>query len=211
MERSIELEHPKFGLALQALLDAGASDEDAAWLRWHATEALAFIRYYRNFGLLERISETSIQVNLTGFPPLPVLGDMDTKWNKGSGWVTVERRADDLYVDGARVELFLTVEQAAGEVYGHDLHGQLRGGGSKTLHPNIAAALQECPDLIPPAWTRPDDQGKAPLICFWEAAFQDGAGDVYICCLTCSEGRPHLACCMLDDNWDRRRFAATRV
>lgn len=166
------------------LAQAGLEAEDLRFLRQNKgvlADMVELVHRARKASLLwERISDTSIRVNLSAPPKLP-FASAEVEWNEGSGWVTVERKGDDLYVDGRKVEFFLAEGQRAGRVVGHDQRKQI--DMSRALHVNILDALMENPHLIPPFW-KVDSKGRNRLIYFWAVGYRSSHSGLcvrYLC------------------------------
>jgi hypothetical protein len=138
--------------------------------------------------LWERISDIAIRVNLDVNPKLP-FKDAKVEWDNcsgwGLGWVTVERRGDDLYVDGKMVVFHLVEGQKTGRVQGYELRTQLQG--QATLHPNVLDALFENQRLIPESW-KVDEQGRTRFIYFWAVGFRDSDCNLYVRFLSWLDG-----------------------
>ena len=118
------------------------------------------------------LSDTIIMVNLDAAPRLPFDGAQIEK-NDGGGWVKVEKRKDELYVDGRKVILRIIERQKNGKtIRGYELHDEL--SGELVLHPNILDALREHLNLIPKKWR------NAGCIFFWGAIFRSSGGNLYV-------------------------------
>ena len=179
------------------LAAAGLSAEDVAWLRENARAAkeggtqsiladmVELVHHARSRASLlwERISDTSIRVNLAAVPK-PLFQCATVEWNEGSGWVTVDRKGDDLYVNDRKVELFLMEGQKMGGVKGHGLRKQI--DLSRALHPNILDALLENVHLIPKSW-KFDEHGWTRAIFFWGTIYRGSDGNLYVRCLYWSD------------------------
>ena len=117
------------------------------------------------------LSDTTIMVNLDAAPKLPFDGAQIEK-NDGGGWVKVEKRKDELYVDGRKVIMRIVKRQKNGKtIRGYELHDEL--SGELVLHPNILDALiEQHLNLIPKKWR------SIGLIFFWGVIFRspDGGG-----------------------------------
>src|SRR3989344_3368272 len=87
------------------------------------------------------VDDTTIRVNL-GAPPMLPFDGATVETNKGGGWVTVQKRADGLYVDGRKVILNRSERQKDGKVVrGYALRDEVTN--LPVLHPNIMDALCE--------------------------------------------------------------------
>ena len=94
-----------------------------------------------------------------------------------SGIVKLERKGDDLYLDGVKLELVLSENQKGGKVIGgHDLRTELEAKGG-----NLSAKiLDECvgtPALWPDSWKK-DAQGNTIYVFFWDDIFRGPSDDV---------------------------------
>jgi hypothetical protein len=118
--------------------------------------------------MFEQIDNNTIRVNLDAPPMLP-FDQATISTNNGDGWVTVQKRANRLYVDGHKVIMHLP--ELRSHMYGYDLLDETTG--LPNLHPNILDALWVCPHLIPGAWIR--DKKKVPLAVFFMAVKFKGA------------------------------------
>ncbi len=152
----------------------------------------------------ERISDTVILVNLSAIPQLPFDG-ATIEWNQGSGWVTVENRDGQLYVEGRLVTFHLVEGQKTGTVKGHDLRKDLVN--LATLHPNIMDALYENVHLIPES-CKVDDEGRTRYIFFWSVGYRDSDGVLYVRCLYWGGGAWYRDYYWLDNDWNVQRPAA---
>ncbi len=118
---------------------------------------------------------TLIEVNLDAPPMLPFEGaKVDSIVGTGTrtGWVEVERRGKNLYINKKKVVLYLSERQQNGQaIRGHELREELTG--KPVLHPNILGALFEHPHLIPEVW-------KGKLVYFWAVIFSDRDGGLYV-------------------------------
>lgn len=114
------------------------------------------------------LSDTAIEVNL-GAPPVLPFSVAEIEFQVGSGWVKVEKRNDELYVNGHRVILYLSEHQGIGNmVLGYEIRKDLLN--KPVLHPNIMDALVENPHLIPENWK------KGLFVFFWGAVFNNAHG-----------------------------------
>ena len=154
--------------------------------------------------LWERISDREIRVNLDACPKLP-FDDAKIEWNKGSGWITVERRGDDLYVDDKKVLFHLVDGQKTGNVQGYGLCAQLKS--QLTLHSNVLDALFENIKLIPESW-KVDEYGRTRFIPFWAVGFCGLDGGLFVRVLYWRDNVWHHNHCWLGLRLDDRYPAA---
>ena len=116
------------------------------------------------------IDENTIEVNLDAPPTLPFDGAR-VEHHVGGGWVKVQKRPDGLYVDGRKVELYLSErQQGVRLVRGHELREEV--SKKLILNSNVLDALAEYPDLVPEDWKR-DAAGDILYIFFWATIFRD--------------------------------------
>lgn len=154
----------------------------------------------------EKVGETTIRVNLGASPVLPFTGaKVEWQWGKNSGWVTVERKGDELFVDDRKVILFLTEEQKKGPHQGHKQRKLLEG--KLVLHPNILDALFANLHLIPEAWKQ-DGEGRTRYIFFWSVGYRNSDGYLFVRCLYWAGGRWNWNYRWLDDGWGVQNPAA---
>lgn len=126
------------------------------------------------------IRRNMIMVNLNAPPKLPFEGAV-VESNTGTGWVKVENRRGELYVDGRKIVLHLESVQENGQVVsGHKLRDAL--SGKLVLHPNVLDALLEHPHLIPESW-KVDEQGRTRFIFFWAVIYRDTDASLFVRCL----------------------------
>jgi len=114
------------------------------------------------------LDKDTIRVNLSAKPILP-FEDATVETNKNGGWVTVQKRANNLYVDGRKVILHQFECQKDDKVVDVDqIYGQVMK--LPVLHPNIMDALCEHHHLIPDDWKK-DNNGNAISIYFWAVTY----------------------------------------
>lgn len=190
------------------LAQAGFEAEDLRFLRQNKkvlTEMVELVHRARRVNILwEKVNETTIRVNLSAAPKLPFQPGT-VEWNNGSGWVTIERKGDDLYVEGRKIHLFLTEGQKTGSVRGYDLRKQI--DMARALHANILDALFENVHLIPDSW-KVDSLGRTRFICFWATGYRDSSGSLCVRCLCWGDGPWLWDCRWLGDGFDVRSPAA---
>lgn len=86
-----------------------------------------------------------------------------------SGVVKLERRGDDLYLDGKKIELFLSEKQKKDVHGGHDLRKELEVKGGN-VSATILDHLVAHPELWPENWKK-DNQGNTIFVYFWDDIF----------------------------------------
>lgn len=96
-----------------------------------------------------------------------------------SGVVKLERRGDNLYLDGVKLDLFLSENQQGGKVVvGHELRKELEAKGGQTSA-KVLDHLVEHPELWPESWKK-DAQGNTIYVFFWDDIFRNSDGDLYV-------------------------------
>lgn len=149
----------------------------------HFTQSLkALGQEYLKAKPIERvrvINATTIEVNLDATPKPPFAGAQIEHQSTGEqGWVTVEKKADGLYVADRKVTLWLSEHQQGDKsLRGHELREELTG--ALVLHPNILDALYEHQSLIPEDWKK-DEQGRIRFVFFWTVIFRNADGDLFV-------------------------------
>lgn len=86
----------------------------------------------------------------------------------------LERKGDDLYLDGKKIEFWLSREQKHGVITGTTLRAKLKD--KPVLNANVLDYLLKNPHLIPNSW-----QGK--WVFFWGTIYCDSDGDLCVRCL----------------------------
>ncbi|MBN1779305.1 MAG: hypothetical protein JW816_03755 [Candidatus Buchananbacteria bacterium] len=120
------------------------------------------------------VNKNTILVNLDAPPILPFDG-ATVETNKGGGWVTVQKRADGLYVDDRKVILYRSERQNGGKaIRGYELRDEVMN--LPVLHPNVMNGLYEHSHLIPEDWK----QNEVRFIYFWAVTFRGLRGDLYV-------------------------------
>ena len=92
----------------------------------------------------------------------------------------LERKGDDLYLDGKKIEFWLSSEQKRGVITGNILRAKLKG--KPVLNANLLDHLLKNPHLIPEAWKK-DENGNTRYIFFWGTIYRDADGSIYVCYL----------------------------
>jgi hypothetical protein len=111
------------------------------------------------------------------------------------GKVRLERRGDNLYVDGKKIVLHLVKRQTGnGVVQGYELRKELENGKLVLLNANILDYLLDHPEMIPDSW-----KGKA--IFFWGTVYRSSDGDLRVRCLYWDGGRWGWHCGWLGLVW----------
>ena len=89
----------------------------------------------------------------------------------------LERKGDDLYLDGKKIEFWLSSEQKRGVITGNILRAKLKG--KPVLNANLLDHLLKNPHLIPEAWKK-DENGNTRYIFFWGTIYRDAVGDLFV-------------------------------
>lgn len=137
--------------------------------------------------LFEVVNATTIRVNLDHTGTLPFT-DAKTAWTwgKSSGWVTVERKDEVLYIDGLPAAFYLCEEQKQGVIIGKNLKPKMQK--KIGYHPNIGEALYLNPHLIPESY-KIDEEGRTRYIFFWAKGFRARGGGGCVRCLCFEDGQ----------------------
>ena len=152
--------------------------------------------------LFEVVNDTTIRVNLDHPGTLPFTNaKTGWVWGKSSGWMTVERKDEVLYIDGLPATFYLCEEQKEGVINGKNLKPKMKA--KIGYHPNIGEALQQNPHLIPESY-KTDEEGHTRYIFFWAKGFLGEDGHEYVRCLYCEDGQWYWGCYWLGCDWDVR-------
>lgn len=120
---------------------------------------------------------------------------------KGFARVKVEKRGDDLFVDGKKVELFLSDEQNSKKLpKGTTLREILKQ--KKVFNANLLHFLLKHPELIPESW-------KGKHIYFWGTIYRDSNRDLCVRYLYWGVSGWDQFASELDDDWDGDGSAAS--
>jgi hypothetical protein len=115
------------------------------------------------------------------------------------------RKGDDLFLDGKKIELFLSDKQKKGTVVGNDIRKELEG--KPVLNACHLDYLREHPDLIPDSW-KVDEQGKTRYIFFWGSIYRRSVGNLRVRYLYWNDGGWNWSNRWLDDEWNSNNPAA---
>ena len=124
-------------------------------------------------------------LDLTTIPKLPFDG-AEIVENKGAGVVRLERRGDDLYLDGKKIELHLSPKQKKGTIGGNDLRKYLEG--KPVLNAAVLDYLLAHPELIPDSWKK-NKEGNTLYTFFFGTIYRRADGNLYVRCLCWDVGR----------------------
>ena len=136
-------------------------------------------------------------LDLTTTPALP-FSRAEIIEHNGTGVVRLERRGDNLYLDGKKVELHLSPKQKKGRIGGHDLRTYLEG--RPVLNAAVLDYLLAHPELIPESWKR-DEADNTRYIFFWGTIYRGADGNLYVRFLCWSGGRWVSDCSWLVSDW----------
>ncbi|HEY4528415.1 MAG TPA: hypothetical protein VJJ48_01130, partial [Candidatus Paceibacterota bacterium] len=106
-----------------------------------------------------------------------------------TGIVKLEKRDDDLYLDGKKIDLFRSAgQQGDSYIVGHELRKELEGKGGN-VGGSILDKCVEHSELWPDSWKK-DANGNTLNVFFWDDIFRDPS-DGFLCvrCGYWSDGR----------------------
>jgi len=98
----------------------------------------------------------------------------------------LERRGDDLYLNGKKIEFWLSQEQKRDVITGNTLRAKLKN--KSVLNANVEDYLLKNPHLIPEAWKK-DENGNTRYIFFWGTIYSSADDGIYVRYLYWSGGR----------------------
>jgi len=128
-------------------------------------------------------------VDLGASPSLPFNGAEVVK-HEGEGVVDIELRSDDnLYIDGKKVDLFLSERQKGNNrIVGNELRQELESGEQVLLNGNVLDYIYDNPELFPEHWKK-DENGEIRYIFFWGSIFRNPpSGRLYVQYLSWGDG-----------------------
>jgi hypothetical protein len=142
------------------------TDEEANWVSQHPDEFL-------EGAILQMRIPIKYTVDLSAPPRLPFDGAEVVK-HEGTGKVSIELRSDDnLYIDGKKVELYLSKRQIGDKrIEGYELRKELEDGTQVLLNSNVLDYLYDHSELFPEHWKK-NEQGETLYIFFWGSIFRD--------------------------------------
>jgi hypothetical protein len=146
-----------------------------------------------------------------GVPPRLPFNGAEVVKHEGTGVVEIELRSDDnLYVDGKKVELFLSERQKGNKrIVGHELRQELESGEKVLLNSNVLDYLYDHPELYPEHWKQ-DEKGDTRYIFFWGSSFRHSAlGNLCTRSLFWVSGGLHRYYHWLGYDWDRQYPSAS--
>lgn len=136
-------------------------------------------------------------LDLATIPGLPFNGATIVE-HQGTGIVRLERREDDLYLDGKKIELHLSPKQKKGTIGGNDLRKYLEG--KPVLGAAVLDYLLAHPELIPDSW-KVNEAGNTLYIFFWGTIYRGADGHLYVRYLCWFDERWVSDYYWLDDDW----------
>jgi hypothetical protein len=93
----------------------------------------------------------------------------------------LERKGDNLYLDGRKIEFFLSKEQSGIRlVRGNELFEELKK--HSVLNANVLDYLLKHPHLIPETW-KMDENGNSRYVFFWGTVYRGSSGRLSVRCL----------------------------
>ncbi len=127
------------------------------------------------------------------------------------GVVKLERRGDDLYLDGAKLERFLSDGQKLGRVInGPALRYELEAKGGQ-VSAKVLDTLVDHPELWPESW-KEDAEGNTIYVFFWDDIFRHPPfGILYVPFGFWFEGKVVSHCRSLSYGWLGESPSATRA
>ncbi len=125
-----------------------------------------------------------------------------------TGVVKLEKRGDDLYLDGKKIELFRSSGQEGDRyIVGHELRKELEARGGN-LSAKVLDYLEGHPELWPESW-KTDADGNTIYIWFWDDIFRGSDGGLYVRCGYWDVGGVVSLCGWLGDGWNRNYPSAS--
>jgi hypothetical protein len=117
-----------------------------------------------------------------------------------SGTVALTRDGDNLFLDGKKIEFFLSPNQAEGKsIKGDKLRKELEG--KPVLNANVLDYLLAHPELIPESW-KVDEKGRTRYIFFWGTIYRNSGGDLFARSLLWVNGRWDWSYGWFELEWD---------
>lgn len=192
---------------MNAFEGAGATSQDLTKLGQSPSLIRDTIQLIRENVKITIVKHT---VDLGAQPRLP-FDTAEVVKHEGKGIVEIELRSDDnLYVDGKKVELFLSERQKGDKrIVGHELRQELEDGDQVLLNSNVLDHLYDHPELFPEHWKK-DKNGDTRYIFFWGSVFRRPAdGSLYTRYLYWSGGELYRRYGLLVRYWDRQNPSAS--
>lgn len=118
------------------------------------------------------------------------IGGLRLESHRKNGMVKLEKRGNDLYTNGHKIDLYLSDNQKRdGYVVGTKLRKKL--DDKPTLNANVLDYFLEHQELIPESW-------KGKCVFFWADIYRGSLDDLYVRCLCWRGGRWRSYCLWLD-------------
>ena len=122
--------------------------------------------------------------------------------HKKGGVVKIERRGDDLYIDGKKIELYFSESQRAdGVIKGDRLQKEI--SKKEAMNACVLEYLLSHPELIPDSW-KTDENGKNIFIFFWGTIYCDQRGAPCVRFLHWNCSRWCWSCSLISWGWCSR-------
>ncbi|PCI30344.1 hypothetical protein COB55_00045 [Candidatus Wolfebacteria bacterium] len=156
-----------------------------------------------------KITVAKQTIDLGKSPRLPFDG-AEVVTHEGTGVVDIELRSDDnLYLDGKKVELFLSEKQTGDSVVvGNELRKELEGGKKVLLNSNVLDYIYDHPELYPEHWKKDENGYTRYNIFFWGSIFRK-KGDLCACYLYWDDGALNRNEHWLKNDWRRKDSSAS--
>ncbi len=94
--------------------------------------------------------------------------------------VKLEKMPDGLYLDGKKIEFYLSRKQKKGNIEGNKLRKELTG--KPAVNACVLDYLLEHTELIPEEWKK-DENGNTRYLFFWGTVYRDSGGFLSVRCL----------------------------
>lgn len=121
--------------------------------------------------------------------------------HKKTGKQKLTRDGDNLFLDGKKIDFFLSPNQGEGRksTKGDKLRKELEG--KPVLNACVLDYLREHPELIPESW-KVDEKGRTRYIFFWGTIYRYPDGGLYVRYLCWHDGQWVWGYFWLDVEWD---------
>ena len=100
--------------------------------------------------------------------------------------VKLERKGSDLYLDGKKIDFYLSKKQKGGSIEGNDLRKELTK--MPVLNANMLDYLLKNPLIIPDEW-KTDGDGNTRCLFFWGTVYRNADGSLCVRYLVWNGGR----------------------
>jgi len=171
------LQGSPFLMSLLAIEDyakkAGFREADFGLIAGDTDKLGRILSYIRGYAEIKPVEHA---INLGADPFLPD-GWKVEEHQKGKV-AKLERRGDDLYFDGKKIDFYLSKPQKkGGRIEGNDLRKEL--GKQPVLNANVLDYLLKNPSIIPDSWKK-DADGNTRYIFFWGTVYCSSGGNLYV-------------------------------